>query len=127
MFPKTNTQPVFSKVVSPTNTYLDYYPEVIFYPGNTKAPISGFFNSIDVETDLRNQNIPLHKADLNIKYIPSLDSDLYNIKVPQGKNVTQPYPLLFENYTFDQSLHPNTQSIGTQMLYNHTRTQLRNM
>ena len=125
---KKNTQPVFSKVVSPNKTYLDYYPEVIFYPGSSKAPISGFLNSIDVETNLRNQNIPLHKADLNIKYMPSLDSDLYNVKVPKGQNVTQPYPLLFEQYTFDQSHHPNVQStIGNQMLYNHTRTQLRNM
>lgn len=128
MFSKKNTTPVFSKDVNPTNTYLDYYPEVIFYPGNSKAPISGFLNSIDVETDLRNQNIPLHRADLNIQYIPSLNSDLYNVTVPKTAPVEQPYPLLFENYTFDQSLHPNVQSnIGNQMLYNHTRTQLRNM
>lgn len=128
MFSKTNKEPVFSKEIKPNRIYLDYYPEVIFYPGNSKAPISGFFNSVDIETDLRNQNVPLHKADLNIKYIPTLDSDLYNVKVPQGQNVTQPYPLLFEQYTFDQSLHPNVQSnIGNQQFYNHTRNQLRNM
>ena len=71
----------------------------------------------------------MHRSDLNIKYIPSLNSDLYNVTVPQGKNnVTQPYPLLFEQYTFDQSLHSNVQPhIGNQILYNHTRTQLRNM
>ena len=128
LFPNTDVHQRPINVAS-DRKYLDYYPEVIFYPGNSKAPVSGFLNNIDIETDLRNQNIPLHKSDLPIQYIPSKTSDLYQTVVPGGSlNEPQPYPLLFEQYSFSQSIHPNIQpNIGTNTFYNHTRTQLRNM
>ena len=107
--------------------YVDYYPEVFFNPGSAKAPVNGFINNVDIETNLRNQTMALqHGAEQNV-YVPSSNSDLYNVTVI-SKPSEQPYPLLFSQPYLNQSIHPNIESskIGREMFFNHTRTQMRN-
>lgn len=107
--------------------YPDYNSEINFNPGNSSAPVSGYINNIDVETILRNQTTCLqHGAEQGV-YIPTTNSDLYNVSVV-SKPSNQPCPLLFETYEFNQSPNPNVlnSTIGRDQFFNHTRTQLRN-
>jgi len=107
--------------------YVDYNLGVTFNPGSARGPISGFTNNIEIESVLRNQMFALQKgADQNV-YIPSSNSDLYNVTIVSGPS-EQPYPLLFDRTQFHQGIHANVQSsgnIGRDKFFNHTRTQLR--
>lgn len=105
--------------------YPDYNGYDNFNPGSAKAPISGIVNNIDTETILRNQAFALQKADQHI-YVPSSQSDLYKVEVISRPS-EQPYPLLFNRFTFDGRQHPNMEkgNIGKDIFSNHTRTQLR--
>jgi hypothetical protein len=110
----------------PAIPYLDYNT-VNFNPGTQRAPPSGILKNIDTETVLRNQTMALQKADQSV-YVPSSSSDLYNVTIV-SKPGQQTHPLLFEKPTFVNQLHENVSSanIGRDQLFNHTRTQLRNM
>ena len=77
-----------------TNTY--------FYPGNRKAPFSGFSSNINTESQLRNQHIKLSKNDNHV-YVPTSKSNLYNFSIPVSKlqgpsSGINPHYLLFEDY-----------------------------
>jgi hypothetical protein len=50
-----------------TNTY--------FYPGDRKAPFSGFSSNINIESELRNQHVRLSRTD-NHAYVPTSKSNL---------------------------------------------------
>jgi len=125
-FPIINRRTPMKEPVIP---YLDYYQSVNFNPGTSRAPPSGYINNVEIENKLRNQYFALqHGAEQSV-YIPSSNSDLYRITVPQGSlNEPQPHPDLFERPQFDPTPNPNVanSNIGREMLYNHTRTQLRN-
>ena len=111
-------------------TYLDYYTELMFHPGNTKGPVDGYFHSVPTETNLRNQHIPLHHGDLGIQYIPSMNSDMYHIQVAKS-SIAGPMPSthLFDTYQHDPAYSRSIPSatIGNNAFYNHTRTQLRDL
>jgi hypothetical protein len=117
-----------AKSTVPLQTYLDYYPEVIFKPGNSNGPISGYINNVEVESDLRNQNTYLDK-DLGKKYIPSLNSDLYIVNVTSKNNVEQPFPNLFtiEHIDGSSQIDALPKNVGVDFFNNHTRTQLRSI
>jgi hypothetical protein len=111
--------------------HLDYYPEINFNPGNSRGPINGYFNRLDIENDLRNQTRILDNCDsINNKYIPSLESDLYivdlNSKKPLGGIHDQTHPMLFSPFVL-KTTDSNIQQygVGTSTFQNHTRTQLR--
>ena len=112
----------------PIVPYLDYNSEINFNPGSSRAPISGYTNKVDIETQLRNQYFALqHGADQSV-YVPSSNSDLYKINVNAGEEKEQPYPLLFEHQRFNNAIHPNVNNkIGNDRFFNHTRTQMRDM
>jgi len=119
----------YARTTVPLKPYLDYHPEVMFNPGNAKAPVSGILNKIDLESDLRNQRYLLEKYDLGNKYIPSLDSDMYKVTVKSSDNgaALNAHPLLFTPFLVG---NPDTASdipknIGIDQFHNHTRTQLR--
>jgi len=124
LFPIINRRKPMNEPFIP---YLDYNIKQNFNPGTQNAPPSGYINNIDTETVLRNQNFALQKADQSI-YVPSSNSDLYKVSVV-SKPGQQTHPLLFEQPIFDSKLHPNisNSNIGRDKLFNHTRTQLRNM
>jgi hypothetical protein len=125
-FPIINRRTPLKEPVIP---YLDYNSSVNFNPGTQNAPPSGYFNNIDLENRLRNQHFALqHGAEQNV-YVPSSTSDMYRVVLPSGSQQDpQPFPNLFDRPQFDSSPNPNVAStnIGKDMLYNHTRTQLRN-
>lgn len=123
LFPILNPNKV---AVEPRIPYPAYNCEVIFNPGNSRAPSSGF--NIDLETELRNQSIALQHGATQNTYIPSSTSDLYNVSVISRPTI-QPHPNLFSAPQFENSIHPNLidTNIGNQPFFNHTRTQLRNL
>ena len=115
--------------VSITNN-VNYSLETNFTPTVMKTgPVSGFINNVNTESELRNQNYALQKGAGQDIYIPSSDSDLYNVTVPnKPSDQPQPYPGLFEQQSFNQESHPNVSEnahIGKDIFRNNTRTQLR--
>jgi hypothetical protein len=126
-FPIVNRRKTMNEPVIP---YLDHNISINFNPGSQRAPPSGFINNIDTETMLRNQTFALQRGGNQGIYIPSSQSDLYNVRVPNGSlNEPQPYPDLFNRSKFEHSIHPNLNGnkIGKDRFFNHTRTQLRDM
>ena len=113
----------------PINPSYNYSLHKEFTPPVEKiAPVSGFINNVNVESDLRNQNYALHKGNDEVVYVPSSDSDLYKVYIPSAPS-KQPHPGLFNRYELSQILHPNVQdsAVGKERFHNNTRTQLRTM
>jgi len=106
--------------------YPDHSSYVNFNPGTRSAPSSGFFSNVDVETILRNQTVALQRGADQGVYVPSSNSDLYHVSIISRPS-EQPNPLLFRNFQFNQTAHPNNShsNIGQNAMFNHTRTQLR--
>ena len=127
LFPIINRRKPMNEPVVP---YLDYNQTANFNPGSHRAPPSGYVNNVDLENQLRNQHFALqHGADQGV-YIPSSNSDLYRVSVPGGSlQEAQPFPNMFVQGQFTTTESPlfNGGRIGQDQLYNHTRTQLRNM
>jgi hypothetical protein len=121
-FPIINRRKPMNEPVIP---YLEHNTNINFNPGTHRAPPSGFLNNVDVETVLRNQTVALQNSGQGV-YIPSANSDLYNVRVVSRPS-EQTHPLLFERPHFDGRLHPNVagSDIGREQFFNHTRTQLR--
>jgi hypothetical protein len=116
---KPATEPIYQQ--EPYNQYNN------FNPGTARAPPSGFLNNIDTETVLRNQTFALQKGAGQNAYVPTLNSELYNVKVVSQPG-EQTHPLLFSRPDFTNRVHPNLEqnNIGRDNFFNHTRTQLRN-
>jgi hypothetical protein len=86
-----------------TNTQHSTYDiNTYFFPGNRKAPFSGFSNNINMESQLRNQHIKLSRTDNNL-YVPHSKSNLYNFTMQTSKlqgpsSGINPHYLLFQDY-----------------------------
>ena len=121
--------PVLDKQPTPKKQdYETYKLSNQFYNGNARAPPSGYFSNIDLESNLRNQHFALQKGASQSVYVPTSESDMYKVKVPYIPS-EQPHPTLFTQQKFSTELHENLQNnkIGVDTFHNHTRTQLRNM
>ena len=121
--------PVLDKQPTPKKQdYETYKLSNQFYNGNARAPPSGYFSNIDLESNLRNQHFALQKGASRSVYVPTSESDMYKVKVPYIPS-EQPHPTLFTQQKFSAELHENLQNnkIGVDTFHNHTRTQLRNM
>ena len=99
-----------------------YNVQTTFNPGN-KAPAVGFFNNVNTESLLQNQFFALQKSDQSV-YIPSSNSDLYNVNVV-SRPMQQPHPDLFQKTEF-KPFNPNIVNGGTQIFNNFTRQQMLN-
>ena len=124
--------PIIDQRQTPTvkiNPYLDYYPEVMFNPGNDRGPISGYLNRVDLETDLRNQTRPLVPVDVTgNQYIPSLSSDLYSVNITTKDMVVQPHPGLFDTFDYQSSrTNLEDKAVGGDLFNNCTRIQIRGL
>lgn len=93
----------------------------VFNPGNAPSPWSGFSANVNKESMLRNQVFALQRSEQAV-YIPSSNSDMYNVVVT-GRNEIQPFPDLFKEQAF-QAFNPNTLPIGTDIFNNSTREQV---
>lgn len=103
--------------------YPTYSPHEHYNVGNRSAPWSGFASNVNTESTLRNQFFALQKCDQS-EYVPSSNSDLYNVGVPVEKN-KQTHPLLFKQEEFE-SFNPNNVENQHILFYNFTRQQLLN-
>jgi len=105
-----------------------YSMETNFTPSTSRGPVEGYFSNINVESTLRNQYFAIQKGASQGEYIPSSQSDLYNVKMPTAsKTESQPYPGLFDKYQPEQG-NKNKKidsKIGADRFFNHTRYQLR--
>jgi hypothetical protein len=113
----------------PIAPIFDYNLEKTFTPPVMETgPVSGYINNVAVESGLRNQYFALNRgAAPQAVYIPSSNSDLYKVSVPSRPS-DQPFPGLFTQTQFSQSLHPNiatAPNVGVDTFHNNTRTQLR--
>ena len=84
------------------NQHSTYDTTSYFFPGNRKAPFSGFSNNINMESQLRNQHIKLSKSDDHF-YVPHSKSNLYNFTMTTNKlqgpsSEINPHYLLFQDY-----------------------------
>ena len=91
---------------------------------NYTSPVAAYMRNIHVETDLRNQMYMTPDV-----YVPSSTSDLYRVDIPGGTGTGENtlHSLLFQQFIFDHHVHPNlvNTKVGTEMLHNSTRSQLR--
>ena len=112
----------------PIEPYLDNYG---FSPATQNGPAKPYLQNIDVETILRNQTVALQRGAAQGVFVPSSNSDLYRVSLPQPSvQVSQPFPNLFNSSSFSTSTSASNtvsnQSIGKSTFFNHTRVQLRN-
>jgi len=108
---KTN----YDKNTTKINSYKTYNIKDTFNPG-TSSPWSGYVSNLNTENILRNQVFPLQN-NIQSKYIPSMNSDLYNN--------TKLY-VIKDDATFD-NFNPNKINIGKKTFNNHTRQQIKNL
>ena len=115
----------------PTERQPIYKQQEVFNPG-TSAPFSGYVNAINDESRLRNQFFALQNCEQSV-YVPSSQSDLYNVNIPQSQTPKQKdgdglqyddRSLLFKESEFS-SFNPNLFHLGRNLFDNHTRQQLK--
>ena len=103
-----------------------FNPHQVFNPGNTKSPWSGFATNVNVESELRNQIYALQRCSQSV-YVPNSSSDLYNYGFTP-KKTAQSHSLLFEKEHFSEfNPNPDTNTVGSGIFMNSTRTQVRDM
>lgn len=137
--PLFSTRPVSTKysfmgIVAKNSTLAPTCPIVPTKPFNistdftpTRGPWRTYAQNIDTETMLRNQFYALQNAS-QAAYVPSSNSDLYKVNVPNGSQMEKtPYDLLFAKPSFDSAANRWKQDakIGVDRFNNSTRTQLR--
>ena len=107
----------------PMHIEATYNPKYTFNPGNTVSPWSGFASNVNVESELRNQIYALQKCSQSV-YVPSAESDLYQLSMKNNQIYNQPFPDLFKTDLYSD-FNPNTEQIAKGQFYNHTRQQLK--
>ena len=107
----------------PINHLPTYNVQNTFNPGTSQGPWSGFSVNVNDESKLRNQFFALQNCP-HTTYIPSSNSDMYNVKV-ESKPVPQTHPGLFRNEEFS-NFNPNICNTGNELFNNCTRQQLKN-
>tara|TARA_Y100000591_G_C21733069_1_gene645181 strand:+ start:339 stop:854 length:516 start_codon:yes stop_codon:yes gene_type:complete len=104
--------------------FADFNMKKDFIPG-TNGPYTGYSNNIDVETQLFNRFFPLQKCPQN-KFIPDSKSSLYNMHVPKTEPVNIPFNEL--NKPFEPiEFNPNSCNLSSDLFFNHTRQQIKNV
>jgi len=103
-----------------------YNSQMIFNPGNSKSPWSGFASNVNLESELRSQVFALQKCDQSV-YVPNSNSDLYKYSYsPHNAKQSQSHSLLFQKESFcDFNPNPDVKLVGSGIFYNSTRTQVK--
>ena len=121
--------PIIERIPFPKvklNSPLDYSIESNFAPMTSTGPVDGYFSNVNTESSLRNQYFAIQRGAGQGVYIPSSNSDLYNIAIATNTTRTEPQP--FERlFKHDRILNDRTVSsnIGAERFFNNTRVQLR--
>ena len=116
--------------VTHMNQHSTYDTQNYFYPGNRKAPFSGFSTNVNIESQLRNQHTKLTKDHSNI-YVPHSKSTLYHFTMDTSKTYQgmtrdlNPHFLLFQDYNVlcstDNSKHNINSDSGKCIFNNNSR------
>ena len=104
-----------------------YNQQQTFNPGQM-APYSGYATKVDDESKVQNMFEATQKWTPQSKFIPGSKSNMYVNKVvtsPENQ-VQMTNQLLFKEETF-APFNPNPCGLGNNMLYNHTRQQVKNL
>lgn len=102
--------------------YERYDNEKVFYPGNSKAPISHFLDNVDIESSLKNQFQFLTKLD-GPNYIPHIDSDLFLDKNYENNNGQNLYKLPHKV----RGTNNKKCNLAPKTFFNHTRYNVKNL
>lgn len=106
--------------------YAKFDPKNSFAPIQAKGPFEGY--KVKDESQLRNQYFALQRGAEQAVYVPSSNSDLYKVTVPEsGDALQQPYPNLFYVPKMTTELPPNQDVIGRNMFFNHTKFQVQDV
>ena len=104
-----------------------FTPEKIYNPGNDSGPWSGYASNINHESELRNQLFALQSCTQSV-YIPSSNSNLYQVQFHNTNKAQQPFPQLFKNQQFcPTNPNPNPDKIGFALFNNATRQQTKDL
>jgi hypothetical protein len=103
-----------------------YNIKSMFNPGNSFSPWSGYASHVNDESELKNQIYALQRSSQAV-YVPSSNSDLYNIHWKNNNANTQPFPGLFQKDTLQTTEFPYKSKIGYGMFNNATRQQTKNI
>jgi hypothetical protein len=104
-----------------------FTPEKIYNPGNDSGPWSGYASNINHESELRNQLFALQSCTQSV-YIPSSNSNLYQVQFHNTNKAQQPFPQLFQNQQFcPTNPNPNPDKIGFALFNNATRQQTKDL
>ena len=122
-FSVLDCKPVAHEVVEQRGPYQQ---DSQFNPGSS-APYQGFASNIDQESRVKNMFMPIQKFTGQTQYVPSSKSSLYQEpNTATSKPVQMNHPMLFEQQQF-ASFNPNQFDLGNNVLYNHTRQQVKNI
>jgi len=105
-----------------------YSMETNFTPSTSRGPVDGYFSNVNTESTLRNQYFALQHGAPQGEFIPSSQSDLYEVKMSIPTRIeSQPYPGLFNRFQNDPyAKERNVDSkIGAERFFNNTRVQMR--
>lgn len=106
-----------------------YNIEDNFAPIQRSGPFINFVNNVDRESTLRNQIYAIQNGAEQAVFIPSSNSDLYNVRMPlSSNNIEQPFAGLFhqhEKFVTTENSFVKNNNIGGDFFNNHTTTQLR--
>lgn len=105
--------------------YKPYNQMTQFNPG-TSAPYSGYATNIDQDSRLKDIFMSNQKWTAQTKFIPSTQSDLYNVNVTTNHPVPMTNKGLFREETFT-AFNPNPCNLGGNVLHNFTRQQVKNV
>ena len=102
-----------------------FNPNIMFNPGDTMGPWSGYVSNINKESILKNQ-ISALQNNPRTTYVPHQNSDLYKNNIPLSNDSRQPFPYLFKESNFSKTnvsfFKNNTSNV---LFNNHTRQQLK--
>ena len=104
-----------------------YNNQKTFNPGYT-GPYSGYATKVDNESQLYNIFEAYQKWTPQSKYIPGTQSNMYvnHVTTSPQNQVQMTNELLFKEESF-APFNPNPCGLGNNLLYNHTRQQIKNM
>ena len=98
-----------------------------FNPGNDFGPWSGFASNVNRESELRGQIYALQNCD-QATYVPHSQSSLYKFSWQNNKQISQPFPDLFNTEKFNMfNPNPNSDTIGFGLFNNATRQQVKDL
>jgi len=101
-----------------------YVMEEDFNPGKG-GPYQAYSDNVDKESALFNRFTPLQKCPQN-SFIPGTNSDLYNLMGP-SPNVANTQFSLLQHVDTHPKFNPDTCGTETELFFNHTRQQLKNV